>query len=200
MTVAPEIRNFAGSDPVLRYIFPINPDSTVLGKWQRTFDYDVWTQCHQEADDPLTLWEKVPGGVVRVPKAESVMHVISAGIPHHIAGLFGYWRTCGSDIIWLRIVRDGFVHEAMVLGGCPSAYEQDSISWICPSCATEFGKVDIATGRKSGQRFWAEEAKAVAKFNDSPEARTCPNCSRVHPLAYSFRTPDVTSSQSDLNW
>ena len=202
MSAIPEIHNFAGSEPVLRYIFPVTPNSPSLGQWKRTFDYDVWTQCSKDGLDPYTLWEKVEGGVVRIPKLESTLHVIKAGTPHHIAGLFGYWRTSDSDIIWFRVVREGLVHEAMVLGGCPSAYEQDSISWICPSCAKEFGKVSIKTGRKNLSRFWAEESVVLSNFNASESSRTCPKCSRLHPLAYEFKRPrDADDNPNpDLNW
>jgi len=200
VTAIPEIHNFAGTEPVLRYIFPVTPDALTLGKWNRTFDYDVWTQCNNKGCDPYTLFEKVEGGVVRVPKLESTLHVIKAGTAHHISSLFGYWRTSDSDIIWFRVVRDGFIHEAMVLGGCPSVYEQDSISWICPSCATEFGNVSIQTGRKSLSRFWAEESVVLSAFNASESKRTCPNCSRLHPLAYEFKRPGDPDPHPELNW
>ncbi len=200
MTAIPEVRNFAGAEPVLRYLFPVKPDASTLGKWQRTFDYDVWTHCSTDGNDPHTLWEKVEGGVVRIPKHESTLHVVKAGTPHHVAGLFGYWRTSDSDIIFFRVVREGVVHEAMVLGGCPSAYEQDSISWICPSCATEFGKVTVSTGRKNISRFWAEEVKAVARFNSAESQRTCPVCARVHPLAYEFKRPGMPDAHPELDW
>jgi hypothetical protein len=200
MSAASEIPDFAVADPILRHLFPIQPQAASLGKWQRTFDYDVWTHCHTADVDPFTLWERVPGGVIRIPRLDTVMHVIKAGTAHHIEGLFGYWRTSGSDIVWFRVVRDGLVHEAMVLGGCPGAYENDSISWICPGCAKEFGAVTIDTGRKRLHRFWAEEPEIVEKFNSSEQARTCPDCARIHPPAYRFRRHDAPETLTDLAW
>lgn len=188
------------ADPVLRYIFPMKADSPFLGRWQRTHDYDIWTMCRPASTPDLTLWEKHGEGVVRVPDNDSVMHIIHGGVPHHIVGLFGYWRTCESDVVWFRVKREQQVHYAMVLGGCPSEYGTDTISWVCPSCANVLTAIEIKTGRKGLARFWAQEAPTVERFNASAAERTCGRCGHEHPLAYTFRQPDAAPAPTIDLW
>lgn len=165
----------------------MKPDSATLGQWRRTHDYEVWTHCQTKNEPPLTLWEAHGAGVVRLPDQDTLMHVIKGGVPHHVEQLFGYWRACDSDIVWFRIVRDDRVHYAMVLGGCPSAYESDKLLWICPSCANVLQQHEIVTGRKGVQRFWRQEGSFIDEFNNPVEHRTCDKCGHVHPPAYRFR-------------
>lgn len=170
-----------------RHQYPLWPSSQVLGRWERTHDYDIWTDCRSPAEEPLALWEARSNGVVRIPDAASVLHVIPGGVPHHVQGLFGYWRACDSDIIWMRLGREDFTRYAMILGGSPADYVKDRISWICPGCATTVHSVEIETGRANLSEFWAREPAIVAEFNADERLRTCLNCARVHPLAYPFR-------------
>ena len=118
--------------PILRYLLPIGPDSPTVGRWTRTHDYDVWTDCRAADAPPLTLWEARENGVLRIPDDETVMHVVKGGTPHHVAQLFGYWRACDSDLVWFRIARADFVRYAIVLGGTPEAYVNDAILWNLP--------------------------------------------------------------------
>lgn len=168
----------------------------------RTHDYLVWTDCRPSEEPSLTLWEAHGAGVVRVPDSHTLMHVIAAGVPHHIEGLFGYWRICDSDIVWLRSFSGGLVRYLMVLGGSPAAYEKDAILWICPACAQVIGRRDLATGWLHAQRFWRYEARIIAAFNADPEQRTCSKCGAVHPAAYRFRRAGVSieTGASQATW
>lgn len=181
--------------------FPLWPTSTVLGQWKASHDYDIWTDCRASQERQLTLWEARKGGVVRLPNTASLMHVIPGGVAHHVEGLFGYWRACDSDIIWLRVERDGLARNAMILGGSPGDYKKDHILWICPACAATIHDVEIETGRARMDLFWAREREIVAAFNADERQRTCPSCTHVHPPAYTFRTKDAKASgPSDLAW
>ena len=179
--------------------YPLWPSSSALGQWKRTHDYDIWTDCRSSTDAPLALWEAWNDGVLRIPDKTSVMHIIPAGVPHHVEGVFGYWRACESDIVWLRVARGELTHYAMILGGSAADYNKDRILWICPACATTVHSVEIETGRTKLSEFWAREPAIINEFNADERLRTCPNCSHVHPRAYPFRanasqvalTPDV---------
>lgn len=173
----------------------------MLGQWKTSHDYDIWTDCRPSQDAQLTLWEARGGGVIRLPNDSSIMHVIPGGTPHHVEGLFGYWRACDSDIIWLRVERDGLARNAMILGGSPGDYQKDRILWICPACAATVYDVEIETGRARMSSFWTREAAIVEAFNADEQKRACPQCSHIHPHAYSFRTKAAAASgPSDLGW
>ena len=176
--------------PILHYLFPVMPESDTLRRWHRTHDYQVWTDCRSDADPQLALWEAHAGGVLRVPDDNTVMHVVSGGVPHHVEGLFGYWRACDSDIVWIRTRHEGSARHVMVLGGCPGAYRKDVILWVCPACATQFNRHEILTGPKGLGKFLRAQAEIVASFNADESLRTCPKCNAVHPLAYPYRGED----------
>jgi hypothetical protein len=180
--------------------FPLSLNSPLLGRWNKTHDYDVWTECKPAEAAALRLWEVRGAGVVRIPDNASVLHVIKGGTAHHVEGVFGYWRTCDSDIIWVRVEREGVTRYAMIVGGSPSDYHKDVISWICPRCATSLHSVELQTGRAKLNEFWAREAEIVAAFNADEALRTCTNCAHVHPLAYSFRSDRAAAPDPDLAW
>ncbi|HXP77236.1 MAG TPA: hypothetical protein VN823_24070 [Stellaceae bacterium] len=186
--------------PILRYLLPIGPDSPTVGRWTRTHDYDVWTDCRAADAPPLTLWEARENGVLRIPDDETVMHVVKGGTPHHVAQLFGYWRACDSDLVWFRIARADFVRYAIVLGGTPEAYVNDAILWICPSCATSLGRRDFATGPHGIEKFWRGEAESVTAFNSDRAHRTCPSCGHEHPPAYRFRRAGLDEAAPAVAW
>jgi hypothetical protein len=86
----------------------------------------------------------------------------------------------------IRNVQPEGVYHALILGGCPGAYTKDAIEWICPKCATELARFEVATGREGWERFWEEEARRVAEFNADKKLRTCRACGFEHPLAFKF--------------
>lgn len=185
-------------DPVLQYILPIDPESATLGQWTRSHDYHVWTDCRAETEPPLTFWEARGKGVVRIPDEATLMHIVSAGVAHHIEHLFGYWRQCDSDLMWLRVARGKWTRYALVIGGSPDAYKSDRILWICPACGETMRLKEFATGPKGIERFWRAEREAVAAFNAASEHRTCSRCDHVHPPAYPFQKPGVPAP--DIAW
>jgi hypothetical protein len=176
-------------------VFVVNPANPAMGQWRSTRDYDVWSQCLPEEQAPLTLWEALGNGVLKIPDSDSLMHIITAGTPHHVEHLFGYWRVCEADIIWFRARRHGMVYYTMVLGGCPPAYLADTILWICPKCATRLSPHSVAREAKKKGKFWAEEVEVVNRFNASTAQRICPSCHHEHPPAYSFQRT-IQSDQS----
>lgn len=169
----------------------IEPNAETLGHWSQTQDYLVWTECRNANERPLTLWQAQGPGVVRLPDNDALMHVIAAGVPHHIEGVFGYWRTCGADIVWLRAVRGEHVRYVLILGGSPTEYRNDVIQWICPVCASAIDRHEVKTRWSDPSRFWDREAEIVAAFNADSSRRSCPNCRNVHPLGYRFRRAEV---------
>jgi hypothetical protein len=185
-------------DPVLEYLLPIAPESATLRQWTRSHDYDVWTDCRAQSEPPLTLWEGRGRGVLRIPDEATLMHVVSAGVPHHVEHLFGYWRQSDSDLVWLRATREGWTHYAMVVGGSPAAYKMDRILWICPACGETMGQHEFATGPHALERFWRGERAAVSDFNAAPEKRTCPSCGHLHPPAYEFLKPGAAAPE--MSW
>jgi hypothetical protein len=173
-------------DPILHYEFSLRRDPAERGRWHRTVDYFVWTDMRGRDDPPLSIWELHRGGAVRIPDTDMSMHVIRGGTPHHIEHLFGYWRVCDTDIVAFRSVQADGVYHALVLGGCPGAYNKDAILWVCPKCAHILGCHEVATGRIAWDRFWVEEEARVRDFNADPSRRTCARCGCVHPNAYRF--------------
>ena len=187
--------------PVLRHLFLIEPGEATLGVWKRTQDYDVWTDCRPKSAPPLTLWEARGERVIRIPDNDAVMHVVSGGVPHHIEGLFGYWRVCDSDLIWFRTLQEDWIHYAIVLGGCPSAYLNDAVVWICPQCGTHMHRQSAATGRQDMRQFWRLEERAVQEFNRGEDGRKCVKCGHLHPPAYRFQSTGKDKTPSpEIAW
>jgi hypothetical protein len=173
-------------DPILHYEFPLKRPPSERGHWHRTADYFIWTDVRANADPPLSVWELRPGGAVRIPDGDTLMHVIRGGTPHHIDHLFGYWRVCDADIVSFRSVQPDAVYYALVLGGCPGAYNKDALLWVCPKCAHVLERHEVATGRTGWDRFWDEEGRRVRAFNADATPRTCARCGFIHPRAYRF--------------
>jgi hypothetical protein len=123
------------------------------------------------------------------------MHVVSGGTPFHIEHLFGYWRQCDSDLMWLSVTRGEWIRYALVIGGTPGAWTRDRLLWICPGCGEALSARDFATGPKGIERFWTAEREAVGSFNATFESRRCPSCGRVHPPAFEFRNPGAATPE-----
>lgn len=172
--------------PNLSYLFEFNRSDEGRGKWSRSHDYFVWADFRSHDEPPLTVWKKIPQGVVRIPDHDTVMQIVESGTPHHIEHLFGYWRVCDADIITVRSVQPDGVYYCLILGGTTGTYLGDSIQWICPECGHVLANFDIKSGRAGWERFWEEEAKCVATFNADASLRTCDKCGHEHPLAYRF--------------
>ena len=183
------------TDPVLHYLFQFARDESQRGQWGRTVDYFVWTDLRPRDEAPLTLWELVPEGALRIPDTDATMHIVRGGRPHHVEHLFGYWRVCDADIVSVRNVQPEGVYHALILGGCPGAYNNDAILWICPKCAQQLARFDLATGPKGWDRFWQEEQRRVQDFNADAKLRTCKGCGFVHPLAFRFDPAQDTDAE-----
>lgn len=162
-------------------------DLKVLGKWDEAFDYRIWS-ARLPLDAPqFELYEMTPEGILSIPQhGPRVLHLIRAGVPHHVAPLFGYWAVSDTDRIWLRAEWEGQASYTIIMGGTPSAYRCDAVRWYCPQCAAVLHEMTYETAQRGWPGFWDEEVKAVQQFNANTTLRTCQACASLHPLAYSF--------------
>jgi hypothetical protein len=185
---------------VAKYLIPLKASNQALGEWRVTHDYLIWTECRRVDEAPLVLWERYKDGVIRIPDESSLLHIIRAGTPHHIERLFGYWRLCECDILWLRVQRDDLVHHAMVLGGSMDVDPKNEMLWVCPQCAATVKSADLPSQKQSPRDFWRCESAAVEEFNADAAQRTCRACGHTHPVGYAFRKLPAEEAQSGTWW
>ncbi len=163
-----------------RFFIPVEPGSRKLRTWLHTDSYSLWTACEPAAAEPYVLWRVHGSGVMRVPMEDTILHRVPPGLAHHIAGLFGYWRTGQADTFFMCALRGEHVHYAVITS--PSS-ASEAISWICPKCACEV-RSETAGGTRG--IAWLDDGEAVNRFNADESRRLCPSCGHIHPMAYSF--------------
>jgi len=185
---------------VAKYLIPLKASNSALGEWRVTHDYLIWTECRRAEEAPLVLWERYKDGVVRIPDGGSMLHIIHAGMPHHIERLFGYWRSCECDILWLRVQREGLVHHAMILGGSADVASENRLLWVCPQCAATVKSVGLPSQKQNPRDFWRCESAAIEEFNSDAGIRTCGACGFTHPSGYAFRKVPAEEAQSGVWW
>jgi hypothetical protein len=153
------------------------------GEWQEASRYHIWTRKYEAAQPALSILERHPQGVARVPEAERVMHRTAAGTPYHIEHLFGFWHTTANDTVFLRAEMEPNVLYTLIVATTKIGIE--TIAWYCPRCGNALQSSDFQ-GRRYGLRaFWKHTTDAARAFNASG-ARTCGGCGHVHPPAYGF--------------
>jgi hypothetical protein len=153
------------------------------GEWQEASRYHVWTRKFDLALPALSVLERHPEGVARVPEQERVMHRTAAGTPYHIEHLFGFWHTTANDTVFLRAEIDAAVLYTLIVSTTKLGVE--TIAWYCPKCGNTLHASDFQ-GRRFGLRaFWKHTTGAAREFNAS-SLRTCGSCGHVHPPAYGF--------------
>lgn len=162
-------------------------DLAALGKWQEAFDYRIWS-ARLSLDAPqFQLFEMLSEGILEIPQQGSrLMHLIKAGVPHHVSSQWGYWAVSDTDRIWIRAEWQGYAYYTIIMGGTPSAYQSDRLRWYCPQCGAVSHEVVYETAQQGWRGFWDAEVRAVEQFNTDASLRTCPACSSLHPFAYSF--------------
>ncbi len=184
--------------PIPFYDIPLKGLPGKYGSWQETPDYYCWTGRFETTDKPLTIWEKVEGGVVKIPEKPALLHVIPAGRPHHIEHLFGYWHSCNADKFVVRKEQEDAVYYMIVLGGAKRDYSYDVVAWYCASCGSELpagAKVDA--GARNRPKFLDEQLRLVRQFNEQEDLRRCVKCGIVHPKAYGLLPEDDTPLERD---
>lgn len=154
--------------------------------WRSVGDYVVWTGLEAPGTPPLVYWETCEGGIVRLGDTTPTMHRILPGTPHHVAGLFGFWRVCDGDILYVRTKQGDTVHHAFLVGGQSRTYREDTVLWICPKCACRFGAVTVPGGQSRPEEMWRRQIEIVRAFNADEALRRCPDCGELHPTAYGF--------------
>jgi hypothetical protein len=184
--------------PTLYYDIPLKGLPGNYGEWQETADYFCWSGRFGAGDEPLGLWEKVEGGVVKIPDKPVMLHIIPAGRAHHIDHLFGYWHQCEADKFLVRKVHGDEVFYAIVVGGMKTAYRHDTIAWFCPNCGTELESHTLETGGRRWQKFLDEQLRLVRQFNEQDERRQCRKCSTVHPKAYGLQPDSDTPPEAEM--
>jgi hypothetical protein len=184
--------------PTLYYNIPLKGQVENYGDWQETPDYFCWSGRFAIGDEPLSIWEKVENGVVRIPDRPAMLHIIPAGRPHHIDHLFGYWHLCEADKFFVRKEHGDQVYYAIVVGGMKSAYRHDTIAWLCPQCGTQLESYALDTGARRWNRFLDEQLQLVRQFNEQDERRKCRNCGAVHPRAYGLQPASDSSSEAEM--
>jgi hypothetical protein len=153
------------------------------GEWQEASRYTVWTRKYGLEQPALSVLERLPAGIARVPEQERVMHRIAAGTPYHIEHLFGFWHTTANDTVLLRAEMDESVLYTIIVSTTKIATE--TMAWYCPKCGNALHSTDFAARRFGLKAFWKKTTDEARAFNASA-ARTCSACGHEHPPAYGF--------------
>jgi hypothetical protein len=114
---------------------------------------------------------------------------LPAELPHHLTGDFGWWHINSTDEIYIPIPRtDGKIAFVII----ESLYEEryDQFVWYCLKCYRRLFGREVNTGRVGIDGYWKAERAAVEEFNHNERLRVCPDCGSIHPLAYSFFSPE----------
>jgi hypothetical protein len=154
------------------------------GDWQDASRYQVWTKSYPLDAPPLSVLERRAGTVLRVPDTSRLLHHVPAGTPYHIEHLFGFWRTTGSDTMFLRAEYDNQTYYTMIVGTHALEFGTETIAWYCPRCVAEVRAATFDLRRYGLDAFAAFVLEQVRAFNASSDTRTCPSCVHVHPYAY----------------
>ena len=163
------------------------------GNWQDASRYQVWTKSMPIGEPSLSVIERRDGAVLRLPDNPRVTHHIPAGTPYHIEHSFGFWRTTGSDTMFVRAELDGQTYYTLIVGTHALEFGTEKIGWFCPRCSAELRGTTFDLRRFGLEKFWAYALAQVREFNASTEARTCATCGHVHPSAYGLN-PEADSA------
>ena len=79
--------------------------------------YWVWNNVYPAGPPALELYEWTPQGIADLTTRHDSLHVVKAGTPFHVAGLFGYWLTTDADTHWLQLPREDKQYFGMIAGG-----------------------------------------------------------------------------------
>lgn len=168
-----------------------------FGRWERKGDYAIWTGSRRSDEAKYTLLELHDGGVVPIvkPGASPLLHRIPAGVPHHVAHLYGFWHAADVDAVWLRAKQGEVEYYSLMLGGAAGRPATDSCLWICPKCAALLVRHEFDTARNGFDAFLGFALEKVRAFNRDAAQRTCRNCGAVHPPAHGFYPDEDTGEE-----
>ena len=184
--------------PALFYDIALKHLDSPYGGWHESADYFCWSGRFAVTDKPLTVWEKVEGGVIKLPDKPVLMHIIPAGRPHHIEHLFGYWHSCDADKFFIRKVDGEQVYYVLVVGGTKALHRRDTIAWCCPQCGTEIDHHVVEGGAPKWNEFLVRQLDLVRRFNENESLRRCSSCGHVHPLCYGLRPEDDWALEREM--
>lgn len=173
----------AGPGHVLSYDVPLGGDGDA---WTHSGDYSIWTRGFGPQHAALTLFQHRDGREVVTPDKAYALHNVAAGIPHRIAGLFGFWRTSDGDTVFLKTTTAQGTSYALIVNTGSQAYHSDRVSWICRRCEHPLDVAVFPTRRFGVAAFWDEAGRLVKAFNADSGRRTCGRCTTEHPFAYGF--------------
>lgn len=183
------------SEPVTNYRIPLIGPEAPARAWQEAGRNYIFSARHPAHAPRLGVVELLPEGVVRLPERDRVFHVVPAGRPHRIEHAFGFWRTCGADVLYIASTYEDGVVYMTVISTAPTTYESDTVHWTCLGCGAPLRSVDIPTRRVRLQGLLERSLAAVRAFNGDEAARTCATCAAVHPLAYGFEPDDDSDDE-----
>ena len=174
------------SEPITSYRIPLVGPEAPTRAWQEASRNQIWS-ARQTADAALmSVVEVLPEGGVRIPDRERVFHIVPAGRPFRVEHAFGFWRTCGADVMYVKSVYEAGTAYMMVISTAAEAYVSDTLAWACLTCGKELRSLDVPTRRLRLRGLLERSLTAVREFNADLQARTCPACGAIHPLAYGF--------------
>jgi hypothetical protein len=171
---------------ITNYRIPLVGPDAPARHWQEVSRNQIWSARYPADAAPLSVIERLPEGVLRLPDRERVFHIIPAGRPHRIEHAFGFWRTCGADALYIRSGYEAGVAYMLVVSTAAEDYRSDTIGWTCASCGHELRSVEIPTRRLHLRGLLERSLAAVRAFNSDATERMCPSCGTVHPVAYGF--------------
>jgi len=147
-------------------------------------EYWLWGVSKPAGQPRLELIEKRSDGLVRFSQPGYFLHVVKAGVPYHIARLFGYWLASDADGLWLQVERPEATSYTWIIGGQSGVRRAHAFSWLCPGCGTALAERRHADPAARPERFVPAQREAVRAFNLDGAMRTCRACGEQHPLAY----------------
>lgn len=154
------------------------------GVWQKASRFSIWTREYHKDAPALAIVESHDGGLLRIPNAERMLHVIPAGRPHRIEHLFGFWRVAGTDTVFIRAELEDTLSYTLIVRNDWPEYTDDKIVLACPSCGRELQQVAVPTPRFGVQAYWDEALRIVRAYNADEAARRCAECRRLADGVY----------------
>ena len=163
-------------------------------------EYWLWGASRAAAQPRLEVIEQRPDGLVRFSQPGYMLHVVKAGVPYHVAHLFGYWLASDADGLWLQVERSGETTYTWIIGGQSGVRRAHSFRWICPACGALLAERQHADRAARPERFVLAQFEAVRAFNQDVTMRTCRACGHQHPTAYGLvpeqDSPDEASARA----
>lgn len=175
---------FAPAPPASFTLYLAGPEAPA--QKERLFEfgqYWLWGSSISPEAPRLTVIEKLPEGLVEAYKPGYFLHLIKAGVPHHIVHLFGYWYSGDADGVWLQVEREDATTYAWIIGGRRRVKRAHRFAWICQRCGTMLAEQHHTDPDGRLETFLSAQLVALRQFNGDP-ARTCRSCGHDHPLAY----------------